>query len=101
MQARQGAARAYYSVLHLLREQLMRPGEVPSRDTHGLVKSILIDAANKSDPDEYVVHALKCWKTLIDNRERADYNLKMDFGRHLGDVSLVHAKKVFTLFDQR
>jgi uncharacterized protein (UPF0332 family) len=101
MHARQAAARAYYSVLLLIRDQLRREGEIPSKDTHGLVKSMLNQAAREPGSAEYLTCALKAWKTLIDNREDADYKISMNFETHRGLVSLNHAEKIFREFDAR
>jgi hypothetical protein len=101
MHARQAAARAYYSVLLLIRDQLRREDEIPSRDTHGLVRSMLLEAVQEPGADEYLTYAQKVWKTLIDNREDADYNISMHFETHRGQVSFRHAEKIFQEFDAR
>jgi hypothetical protein len=99
MQARQAAARSYYGVLLLIRDQLRREGEIPNQNSHALVFSMLCEAVREPGADEYLIYAIQSWKTLKRNREAADYDIDIYFETHRGHESLYRAEKIFKAFD--
>jgi hypothetical protein len=96
--ARQATARAYYSVMLLVRKALFPPEKTPKKDTHKAVRDALTEHISKGSADGYLIEASDVWLSLIDARVAADYEIDDSFDIKRGHVAVARARKVFSLY---
>lgn len=93
---RSAASRAYYSIYHLMGQELGPPDYWQKSGSHKLVHDEVL-----SQPivcDEFVRLAKGRFKSLLDNRVHADYRLNQTFTTHQVQESVIRAQQIFDAF---
>jgi uncharacterized protein (UPF0332 family) len=96
---RMAAARAYYSVLLLVRDELGIQDERAAGNSHQQVRVALLSIP----PDQtrpFLRVAKQQWNSLQTERERADYRINGDFDEHKAQMSVGRARLVFNEYDK-
>ena len=94
---RSAASRAYYSVYHLMGQELGPPDYWQKQGSHKVVHDEVL-----SQPivcDEFVKVAKGRIKSLLDNRVHADYRLNQAFTILEVQTSIVRARQIFDAFE--
>lgn len=99
VQARQAAARAYYSVFLLVRDELLVDTSETLAGSHQMVRDKLkIEVLGKTSPPKYLRQALNLWQSLADARIDADYRISQQFAIGRGQRSVQYAEVIFSLY---
>lgn len=99
VQARQAAARAYYSVFLLVREELQVDTSNALAGSHQTVRDRLqFEISTTSTPPKYLRQALNLWQSLADARIDADYKISQTFAVDRGKRCVAFAQEIFTLY---
>lgn len=93
--SRQAAARAYYSVLLLVRDAVFRPDQIPSSESHALVKQELDARIAEGGAEAFLREAQSVWKTMKEDRVVADYMISQPFDPKRAQAAVHRARIVF------
>jgi len=99
VQARQAAARAYYSIFLLVRDELNVDTSQTDKGVHQTVKDALFDEVSQTQSaPRYQRVALNLWPTLAVARIDADYHLNQPFPVTRGKEIVELARAIFTVY---
>ncbi|HEY2032685.1 MAG TPA: hypothetical protein VGH02_03255 [Rhizomicrobium sp.] len=98
--ARQAAARAYYSVMLLVRDELEIDPNRSAGGAHAVVKEALRSALQSGRTEPFLRTAYQYWSTLYDDRVTADYKIGEPFDLAKGDASVHRALEVFRKYEE-